>query len=190
MGAAQIRDELGRWRRIVARALNNKSVPDKVFRLDERTPEVIAADGFAPWNSQGSISLKEHVRGALDERDPEYGTAAKWKSQWVSTGALTMLQDPTLITAARGKYLYQIDTHRAGGGFMDVNDHFDRSGIHRPYAKQREWAREGGVPAAAVTGYLKFEPEALEQLEINPADKVDPVKLPAGGLTGWHDMPY
>lgn len=64
--------------------------------------------------------------------------------------------DPTFAQQVLNTNLYRIDTKIAclTGNFIDVNDIFDRAGMLRPYATQREWLKEGGIPGQAIVAYM------------------------------------
>lgn len=146
---------LSRNRRILGRIIQRKHLPTYVYRWDTRAPATIRATGFQPWNGGGTITLIEHVTGAFAAGHAQAGQSSKQSSQWVSAGAYGMLKriDPTFAQQILNTNLYRIDTATAvtTGNFLDVNDAFDRAGIDRPYATQREWLKQGGIDQAAVT---------------------------------------
>ncbi|WP_158997008.1 scabin-related ADP-ribosyltransferase [Pigmentibacter ruber] len=150
-----------RMRRIVGRIVNRKTLPQFLYRWDQRPPNIIRSEGFKPWNENGTVELIEHVTGSYSN-DPrnlgKQGSLVKYNSQWVSTGAYGMVKniDPVFAQQVLNTHLYKIDTSIASlsGPFYDVNDHFDRAGINRPYATQREWAKLGSIPANAVVSYM------------------------------------
>lgn len=148
---------LSRQRRILGRIVNSKTVPAFTYRWDTRAPSAIRATGFQPWHAPGTITLIEHVTGAY-QGGPSAGQMTKKHSQFVSTGAYGMLQklDPTFAQQVLTTNLYKIDTTIAAatGPFRDANDTFDKAGIDRPYATQREWIKEGGIPENAVVEYM------------------------------------
>lgn len=143
-----------RQRRIIGRVIQRKSVPPYVYRLDARSPATIRATGFQPWNGGGGVSLIEHVTGAYPHGHAKAGQLVKPDSQWVSAGAYGLLKrlDPTFAQQIKNTNLYKIDSAvaLATGNFYDVNDAFDKAGIDRPYATQREWLKAGGIDQAAV----------------------------------------
>ncbi|MGL6012614.1 MAG: scabin-related ADP-ribosyltransferase, partial [Shewanella oncorhynchi] len=138
--------------------IQRKSLPAFTYRWDSRSPGVILASGFQPWNINGNISIIEHVKNSYAS-GPNKNLQTKHDSQYVSTGAYGMIKnlDPTFAQQVLNSYLYKIDTNIAleNGNFYDVNDIFDRSGLHRPYATQREWLKSGGIPARAVVMYMQ-----------------------------------
>jgi hypothetical protein len=180
-----------RWMRIFKRQLMRKSLPEHLYRLDARVPEKIMFEGFQPWKDSGTISIKEHVSGVLEKASPSGGTLAKQESQYVSTAAYKGLADPILAQICGGKYLYKVDSGYAGmnkSSFTDVNDYFDRLGKKRPFPKQREWIKDGGIPASAVTHFMPAENLYKNQVTFlsNPLR----LKMPAEEkITGWQPMP-
>ncbi|MCY0388371.1 hypothetical protein OVY01_14225 [Robbsia sp. Bb-Pol-6] len=146
-----------REKRILGRVLARKQLPGFVYRWDERDIAVIRREGFQPWKPEGTITLVEHVRGTY-RRNACPRELSKYESQFVSTGSYGMLKriDPTFACKAFSANLYRIRTGIAleTGVFQDVNDAFDRSGIVRPYATQREWLKSGGIPARAIVAYM------------------------------------
>ena len=175
--------------RIVFRELF-KPLPTEVYRWDSRSPEVIAQLGFQPWNPDGEIRLDEHVLNRLDST----GEAAKYHSQWVSTGAIGMLKnlDGQLAQKILDTKLYKINrptaeqTQQTGNfqdaKFKDVNDHFDRIGKDNPSRTQKEWAKEGNIPPTSIEGWMSGQ-EFFDQYDINNGGFI------GGDLTGWHSMP-
>lgn len=149
---------VGRKRRIIGRIINRKSLPRYTYRWDSRAPATIRMTGFQPWNGGGNISLIEHVNNAYGPGHARAGQQTKHDSQWVSTGGYGMLKklDPTFAQQVLNSNLYKIDTAIAlqTGNFVDANDYFDRAGIDRPYATQREWVKLGGIDQAAVVEYM------------------------------------
>ncbi len=142
-----------RRRRIMGRVLNKKELPQYTYRFDTRAPSVIRALGFQPWANAGTISVIEHVKNSYAS-GAKAGQQTKHDSQWVSTGAYGLVKklDPTFAQQVLSTNLYRIDTTLAlaTGNFFDANDTFDRAGIDRPYATQREWIKVGGVPQSAI----------------------------------------
>ena len=173
-------EKAGRAKRIVARFFT-KTLPRNTYRWDTRDPNTIAQEGFQPRNPGGNIRLDEHVNNVLNN-----GEVAKYQSQWVSTGAYGMLKklDPTFAQQVLNTNLYKIDTTIAKrtGNFHDANDFFDKKGKKRPYASQREWAKLGGVPAAAIVKWMPGE-DFFNQysLENGAPDE--------NALANWQDMP-
>jgi len=152
-------DGVNRRRRIIGRIINRKELPDYTYRFDERAPATIRATGFQPWNGGGGITVVEHVKNCYGVGHAQAGQATKMDSQWVSTSSYGMLKklDPVLAQKIPGGInLYRIDTAIAlhTGNFVDANDYFDREGIDRPYATQREWVKLGGIDQAAVIDYM------------------------------------
>lgn len=145
---------VNRTRRIVGRIINRKELPAFVYRFDQRSPQLIRATGFQPWNGAGGISMIEHVNNAYAAGHPQAGQQTKYDSQYVSTGAYGILKkiDPTFAQQVLQTNLYKIDTALAlqTGVFFDANDVFDRAGVDRPYSTQREWIKVGGIDQAAV----------------------------------------
>jgi len=145
---------VNRVRRRIGRVINSKQLPAFVYRFDVRTPAVIRATGFQPWNGAGGIGLMEHVNNSY-AGGPNAGTPTKHDSQFVSTCAYGMLKnlDPTFAQQVLATNVYKIDTAIASltGMFYDANDIFDTAGVNRPYATQREWIKAGGIDQAAVT---------------------------------------
>jgi hypothetical protein len=174
-----------RWRRIIGRWLNGKTLPTNTYRWDTRAPDVIAQSGFQPWNPAGNIQLDEHVNNAFAS-GAKQGQAAKMESQWVSTGAYGMLKklDPTFAQQVLNTNLYKIDTQvaKTTGSFSDANDHFDRLGKKRPYASQREWIKLGGIPGQAVVAWMTGK-TFLDQYDFTTGAPDE------GALTGWQQMP-
>ncbi|WP_186646201.1 hypothetical protein [Fluviispira vulneris] len=154
-----------RQKRILGRIMSGKSLPQFLYRWDQRPPSVICREGFKPWNEDGTIKLIEHVTGCYssnkiqDAKSPPKGV--KHDSQWVSTGSYGMVKtiDPLFAQQILDSNLYKIDTNIAvrSGPFYDVNDHFDKAGINRPYPKQREWAKLGSISISAVIAYMTGE---------------------------------
>jgi len=65
--------------------------------------------------------------------------------------------DPVFANQILQTFVYRIDTAKSlenGGHFYDVNVLFDKAGIDRPYATQREWIKDGGIPAIAIVAYM------------------------------------
>lgn len=127
-------------------------------------------------------TLEEQVTGVL-----ESGGGAKHESQWVSTGAYGMLQklDPTFAQQVLNTNLYKIDTAKAKEGnqnsFVDVNAHFDKIGKDRPYATQREWAIQGGVPPAAIVEFMSGK-SYFDQYDMETGAPAE------SALSGWQTM--
>ena len=177
---------LARRKRIVSRIILRKHLPEFTYRWDARTPKQISSSGFMPWAQDGKLSLIEHVTSAFAVGHEMEGQLAKKYSQWVSTGAYGMIKklDPTFAQQVLNTNLYMIRTKSAliTGDFYDANDHFDRHGIARPYATQREWVKLGGVPAGAVIKCMTGK-EYMSQYDFvtgaPPEDK----------LTGWEWLP-
>jgi hypothetical protein len=174
-----------RWRRRIGRWLQNKQLPTNTYRWDTRAPNIIARDGFQPWKADGDIKLEEHVNNAFSE-GVRQGEATKHESQWVSTGAYGMLKklDPTFAQQVLDTNLYKIDTAAASetGDFTDANDHFDTIGQERPYASQREWIKQGGIPAQAIVGFMTGQ-AFMEQYDIETGAPDE------AALNGWQNMP-
>jgi hypothetical protein len=184
----RIPESVKRQLRIWKRQIDKKSLPNKVYRIDARDANTIKAQGFQPWKATGNISIKEHVTGALDQALADGSTLAKYQSQFVSTAAYHGLADAVLAQVSQGKYLYKIDTTYAGlnpADFNDVNDYFDKRGIPRPYPKQREWLKQGGIPGAAVTHYMGAQGFFLQANVVG-----EKLVLPnEGNIAGWQSMP-
>lgn len=146
-----------RKRRILGRIINRKELPTFTYRLDKRAPATVRLEGFQPWLPDGDITLTQHVKGAYAS-GPRKGEQTKYDSQWVSTGAYGLIKniDPVFAHQINHTYVYRIDTRLAlsTGQFTDVNDDFDKRGLHRPYATQREWLKLGGIPQNAVNAYM------------------------------------
>jgi|GEM_PF-1698337 len=176
---------LHRWRRIIGRWINKKKLPTNTYRWDTRAADVIAQVGFQSWKSDGTISIEEHVNNAFMS-GAKKGQMAKKESQWVSTGGYGMLKklDPTFAQQVLNTHLYRIDTSAAktAGNFNDANDHFDKIGQARPYASQREWIKEGGVPGASITHWMTGK-TFLDQYDFTTGAPDE------GALTGWQAMP-
>ncbi len=173
---------IGRQRRIIGRVINRKALPTYTYRWDTRSPQTIRATGFQPWNGGGNINLIEHVNNAYGAGHARAGQQTKHDSQWVSTGGYGMLKklDPTFAQQVLNSNLYKIDTAIASttGNFMDANDYFDKAGVDRPYATQREWIKLGGVDQAAVIEYMDGQTyvNQLNQQFVAPDEHL---------LTGW-----
>lgn len=153
---------VNRIRRILGRRILNKELPTFVYRFDTRPPQMIRSEGFQPRpNSIGGVSMMEHVNNCYAIGHAHEGRATKYDSQFVSTGAYGMLKpiDSTFAQKLLETNLYKIDTTIAlqTGAFYDVNDIFDRAGVKRPYATQREWLKVGGIPSGAVVRTMKGE---------------------------------
>ncbi|WP_299733683.1 hemagglutinin repeat-containing protein [uncultured Endozoicomonas sp.] len=153
----QANQELDAWR-----SRERAPLPGVVFRMDERSPELIAKTGFQPWNKDGSITIIEHVTGVLEQDravapsgDSESkGILAKKHSQFVSTAAdLSFAKDPVLLSGLLSKTLYKIDTTKNADSFTDVGLYFDRQKVANPFEKQREFVQKGGIDAGQVTHY-------------------------------------
>jgi RHS repeat-associated protein len=184
-GGGSISDSIMRTKRIWGRKLNGKTTPDSVYRWDDRPPHVIAQEGFAPHNPDGSISIQEHVTGSLSD-----GKRAKYESQYVSTADYSMVKDPVLLqtSAARpGANLYRIDTSKVPGGFTDVNDYFDQRGLARPYPTQREWAHDGAIPPDAVTGYVPSK-GLVQGIVLDPKDPTKIHSIPDPQGLPWKEV--
>ncbi|PVZ71539.1 scabin-related ADP-ribosyltransferase [Pelagibaculum spongiae] len=149
---------ISRKKRIIARVIQRKHLPEYTYRWDKRLPEVISSEGFFPWNIEGNVTLVEHVKNSYGFNHPRARQITQHDSQWVSTGTYGMLKkiDPTFAQQIFNSYLYRVNTQQAlvTGPFQDVNSHFDKSGLHRPYATQREWAKLGGILASAIIEYM------------------------------------
>ena len=150
---------VNRARRIIGRVINGKQLPAFVYRFDQRTPQTIRATGFQPWNGAGGITMMEHVNNAYAAGHAQAGQQTKLHSQFVSTAGYGILKriDPTFAQQVMNTNLYRINTAlalQAGGLFFDANDVFDRAGVDRPYATQREWIKQGGIDQAAVVQYM------------------------------------
>jgi len=147
-------DSVNRVRRIVGRVINSKRLPAFVYRLDTRAPAFVRATGFQPWNAAGNITLMEHVNNAYAPGHAQQGQLTRQASQYVSTGGYGLLKplDATFANQLHETNLYKIDTAVAQqtGLFFDVNDIFDKAGVDRPYATQREWLKLGGIDQSAV----------------------------------------
>lgn len=100
----------------------------------------------------------EHVNNAYAANNPLAGQQAKYDSHWVSTGGYGLIKriNPTFAHQVLNTNLYKIDTARAPatGNFYDANDAFDRGGVNRPYATQREWIKLGGIDEQAILWYM------------------------------------
>lgn len=157
-------ENINRKRRILGRILNRKELPTYVYRLDTRDPAAIRGQGFQPRKDDGTVTAIEHVKNTLSpghaNYQPNHGVPAKSYSQWVSTAGYGFFQpiDPTFAhhLANNDSYIYKIDTTVAiqTGPFVDANSHFDKAGIRRPYATQREWIKLGGINDAAIVNYM------------------------------------
>ena len=105
-------------------------------------------------------------------------------SQWVSTGSYRMFRpiDGVFAQDIRAFWLYQIDAEAAmeSGEFVDVNDHFDRAGVQRLYASQREWIKFGGISSGAVKKYMHGG-DLLTQMN-------GPYAPEEAALTGWNNF--
>jgi hypothetical protein len=88
--------------------------------------------------------------------------------------------DATFAQQVLNTNLYKIDTSIAvaTGHFRDANDTFDKAGIDRPFATQREWIKEGGVPANAIIEYMTGKTFFNQYDLIKGAPD-------EGALTGW-----
>lgn len=136
--------------------------PDFVFRMDERAPAVIAQVGFQPWNPAGTLSIIEHVKGAIEVaradvngKSGAVGAGAKPHSQFVSTAAdLEFAKDPVLAQGLPGKYFYKISTAAAPDTYTDVGEHFDGQQVANPFEKQLEFIQRGGIPGNQVVEYI------------------------------------
>lgn len=174
---------VNRTRRIIGRVINQKELPAFVYRFDARTPATIRATGFQPWNGAGGISMMEHVNNAYATGHAQAGQQTKYDSQFVSTGAYGILKhiDPTFAQQVLQTNLYKIDTAQAllTGMFYDANDVFDRAGVNRPYATQREWIKLGGIDQAAVVATMTGANYA-GQLAMPGGNAPD-----EGALQGW-----
>ncbi len=175
--------ELAAWRLRV-----RDPMPQSVYRMDERTPEVIAGVGFQPWNPAGTVNIVEHVTQVLrttktdrpDGTSGAIGMGAKKHSQFVSTaGNLDFAKDPTLLAGLLNKYFYKITTTVNPANFNDVSKHFDDMGEPNPYETQFEWAHDGGIPPASVTQYFKGK----DIVDMVIAGHIDPAAI------NWTDMP-
>lgn len=175
-------NSVNRARRILGRIINGKELPQYVYRFDTRPPATIRVTGFQPWNGAGNVSMMEHVNNSYGPGHAKASTPTKHDSQWVSTGAYGLLKkiDPTFAQQLLNTNLYRIDTTSAKttGHFMDANDHFDRSGVTRPYSTQREWIKNGGVNQNAVIEYMSGKNFALQIGTNGLAPDED-------ALTGW-----
>ncbi len=151
-------DRVNRARRILVRIISGKELPQYVYRFDTRTPADIRRDGFQPRQAGGNVSLREHVNNAYAPNNAQAGQQTKYDSHWVSTGAYGLINriDPTFAQQVLNTNLYKIDTARAlaSGNFYDANDSFDRAGVNRPYATQREWIKLGGIDQQAILWYM------------------------------------
>lgn len=179
-------DRARNWRKF-KRWLSNKKLPSNTYRWDTRPPETIAGVGFQPWDSDGLVSLKEHVRNSSDDD----GHAVKYESQWVSTGAFGMIKkiDPTFAQQVTTSNLYKIDTAAAEANstnsFVDVNKHFDSLEIERPYATQKEWAMEGdGIHPSAVVAWMPGG-DYLDQYDLAKNE----LPVSEANLASWQPMP-
>lgn len=182
MKYAWLPESVNRKRRIIGRIINKKQLPAYVYRFDDRAPATIRATGFQPWNGGGTITVIEHVNNAYGLAHPNAGQQTKHDSQYVSCGGYGILKriDPTFAQKLMVTHVYKIDTAVASqtGMFYDANDIFDKAGINRPYATQREWLKDGGIDQAAVvftmTGMTFFN-------QLN-ANNIAPDE---GQLAGW-----
>ena len=102
--------------------------------------------------------------------------------------AAVNLSQPEHIKDWQIKYLYKIDTNFAGlnkADFTDVNDYFDKRDLDRPYPRQREWLKDGGIPGTAVSHYMNAM-NFYGQVTVNATE----MDLPAeGSVAGWQAMP-
>lgn len=158
-------DSLARAQRILARLLT-KHTPNTVYRLDGRDVKTVREQGFSLRNTARpeGISLVEHVTNSLNVPDKNGGRLARDYTNWVSTGSGRLAEDPVIMQGGMGKRLYRIRTDGIAAQLHDANDHFDRVGRARPYAKQREWTHKGAIPPEAVTGWVDFNKEILPRL--------------------------
>ncbi|MEH1942721.1 MAG: hypothetical protein V7L01_21230 [Nostoc sp.] len=182
-------DKIEQQLRIWKRNLDGKRLPATVYRIDARNPNQISQTGFQPHKDNGNISIKEHVNNALDQVLANGDTTAKYQSQFVSTAAYGGLKDTILLHVATGKYLYKISTsaiNLANASFTDVNDYFDRIGQPRPFPKQREWIKQGGIPGAAIRQYMDAETFYKQKVNIVNGQLVLPDE---NSISGWQDMP-
>lgn len=159
-------NSINRQRRIIGRVINNKQLPTYAYRLDERAPATIRETGFQPWNSTGTLALPEHVNGVFNGTQ----TLAKAHSQFVSVAYYSFLKkmDAKFLGGVLNKNIYKIDVQAASatGNFIDANDFFDRSGVDRPFADQRELTKEGGIDQVAVIEYMTGN-NYYQQLDAN-----------------------
>lgn len=175
-----------KWRQF-KRWLSNKKLPSNTYRWDTRDAGTIAKEGFQPWNSEGTVSLTEHVMGS----SADDGHAVKYESQWVSTGAFDMLKtiDPIFAQQVLNTNLYKIDTAAVQkitkSEFVDVNKYFDSIGKKRPYASQKEWAmQKEGIPAQAIVAWMPGS-EFIKNYDLAKNElSTDEASLP-----GWQNMP-
>ncbi len=185
--AASVKDRVAQQLRIWKRMLDQKQLPENVYRIDARDPNTIRQTGFQPHKDNGNISIKEHVTGALDRALANGNTLAKYESQYVSTSAYEGLKDAVLAQISTGKYLYKIDTTgiQAKTSFTDANDHFDRQGEPRPYPNQREWVKQGGIPGAAITHYMDARLFFTQEVRIVDGELILPAE---NSIQGWQPL--
>jgi len=151
-------------------------LPDFVFRSDTRDPAIIAKDGFQPWNSAGTISIVEHVKGSLEaaradigDQSGAVGALAKHHSQFVSTAAdIEFAKDPVLVAGLRSKIFYKIATAQNPATFTDVGEHFDGQNLPNPFEKQLEFVQLGGIPGDHVVEYV--DGKDIEEFALGLAD--------------------
>ncbi|NER93792.1 MAG: hypothetical protein F6J86_08105 [Symploca sp. SIO1B1] len=93
--------------------------------------------------------------------------------------------DPIFAQQILNTNIYKIDTERGRqtGQFHDVNDYYDKLGINRPFATQREWLKEGGIPYAAILAWM---PGANFANQMNVQTLAAPDE---SALEGWQEMP-
>ena len=127
----------------------------------------------------------EHVNNAYAANNLRAGEPTKDDSHWVSTGGYGLIKriDPTFAQQVLNTNLYKIVTARAlaTGNFYDVNDAFDRAGVNRPYATQREWIKHGGILNTAITLYMDGRTYAGQLNDSGVAPDED-------ALVGWQQF--
>jgi RHS repeat-associated protein len=145
--------------------------PQHVYRWDNRKPEDVSANGLAPWDPNGNVSLADHV-----ERPGKNG-----KSQWVSTSDWAGTGNHIGFSKS---HFYKIDTSKLPdpSRLADVNKTL---GDHT-WTEQKEWAHNGTVPADAITGWATGR-EGQDVVFGNPPKPNSPP--PNDGGVPWKPLP-
>ena len=163
--------------RALKRVINSKSLPDFIYRMDERGVATVRQLGLQPKGNRTDgifgqvaidpmVSVIEHVNKAYDAggscnlADP-YISCFDWKAlQPINAATLAFMQG-----YANG-YVYMIDTATvtaAGRQLYYANEVFDRAERASQYRGQREWSCYGVIPASAIR-FMITVPYLMTQL--------------------------
>lgn len=166
--------------RSVKRRVSPKTIPDFIYRMDERGVAIVRQLGLQPKGNRNdgvfaavpidpNVSVIEHVNkvydagGSCNYADP-YISCFDWKAlQPVNRDTLAFMQG-----YAQG-FIYMIDTATvlaAGCQLYYANEVFDRAERASQYRGQKEWSCYGVIPARAIR-FMITVPYLMTQLPVN-----------------------